>query len=67
MCPGPLQQKHIEILRLDDEVYRIARNNAVPTPHAPLATRAAISCSQAEPSAGQPSVVGYGGIWVTTV
>jgi hypothetical protein len=53
----PLQQKHSEVLRLEDEVYRITRNNAVPTPHTPLATRAAISCSQAEPSAGQPSVI----------
>jgi hypothetical protein len=56
MCPEPLQQKHSEILYLEDEVYRITRNNAVPTPHTPLATRAAISCGQAEPSAGQPSV-----------
>ena len=31
MCPEPLQQKHSEILRLEDEVYRITRNNAVPT------------------------------------
>ena len=40
MYPDPLQQKHSEILRLEDEVYRITRNNAVPTPHTPLATRA---------------------------
>jgi hypothetical protein len=56
MCPGPWQQKHSEIFRLEDEVYRITRINAVPTPQTPLATRAAISYSQAEPSAGQPSV-----------
>ena len=43
MCPDPLQQKHSEILRLEDEVYRITRNNAVPTPHTPLATRAALN------------------------
>ena len=37
MCPGPWQQKHSEIFRLEDEVYRITRINAVPTPQIPLA------------------------------